>query len=164
MMMSMEYLSVQLNDLPDEILMIIFKKLDNVTLLYSLMNVNKRLNKIIYDSIFTFRLSFLTFVPSYLVAVCCTLTYLIYPLPGPIIDRFCFHILPKIRQKVEWLDLEPVSMERILLAANYPNLSGIALYKIKVERALHLFSGKIFGLDSSTNKDMKGIYQMNSFE
>jgi hypothetical protein len=35
---------VQLNDLPDEILMIILKKLDNDQVLYSLIGVNKRLN------------------------------------------------------------------------------------------------------------------------
>ncbi|CAF3437309.1 unnamed protein product [Rotaria sp. Silwood2] len=55
----MEYSYIQLNDLPDEILMIIFKKLANVEVLYSLSGVNKRLNKIVHDSIFTNDLSFL---------------------------------------------------------------------------------------------------------
>ncbi|CAF3562687.1 unnamed protein product, partial [Rotaria sp. Silwood2] len=31
-------------------------------------------------------------------------------------------------------------MERILLATNYPNLSGIALYNIQLECAIHIFS------------------------
>jgi hypothetical protein len=38
----MEYSRIQLNDLPDEILMIIFKKLANADVLYSLSGVNKR--------------------------------------------------------------------------------------------------------------------------
>ena len=51
--MNTEYLPVQLNDLPDEIILIILKKLDNVAVLYSLINVNKRLNKLVQDSDFT---------------------------------------------------------------------------------------------------------------
>ena len=35
------------------IYLIIFKKLNNVTVLYSLMGVNKRLDKIVHDYIFT---------------------------------------------------------------------------------------------------------------
>jgi len=55
----MEYSCLQLNDLPDEILLIIFKKLNNVALLYSLFDVNKRLNKILHDPIFTSHLNLL---------------------------------------------------------------------------------------------------------
>ncbi len=51
--MNMEYSSIQLNDLSNEILMIILKKLHNTEVLYSLVVVNKRLNTIVYDSIFT---------------------------------------------------------------------------------------------------------------
>ena len=53
----MEYSPIQLNDLPDEILMISFKKLPNTQTLYSLSGVHKRLNKIVHDSIFTNDLS-----------------------------------------------------------------------------------------------------------
>ena len=49
---------VRLNDLPDEILTIIFKKLNNLEVLYSLQGVNQRLNKIIRDQIFASRLNF----------------------------------------------------------------------------------------------------------
>jgi hypothetical protein len=89
--------------------------------------------------------------------------YFAYPLPDPIVDRFCLHILPKIHQNVKWLDLESLSMERVL-STNYPNLSGIALYNIQLERAVHLLSGKIFNFDSFTDKYVIGICQMNSFE
>jgi hypothetical protein len=139
--------SLQLTDLPDEILMIIFKKLDNIELLYSLIDVDLRLNKILNESIFMNRLTLVSFVPSRLVVLRSLSLYRIYPLLDPILDRFCLHILPKIHQKVKWLDLEPLSMERILLAANYPNLFGIALLNIQAERALQLLSGKIFDFD-----------------
>jgi hypothetical protein len=97
----MEYSCVQLNDLPDEILMIIFKKLANSEVLYSLLGVNKRLNKIAHDSVFTNDLSLLTF----------TWDGLVYSLPDPILDRFCLHILPKIHQNIKWLHLDSQSME-----------------------------------------------------
>ncbi|CAF3795494.1 unnamed protein product [Rotaria sp. Silwood1] len=87
--MNMEYLCVQLNDLPDEILMIIFKKLANIEVLYSLANVNKRLNRIAQDSVFTNELAlFLSTCNSF-----------VYALPDPILDGLCSYILPKIHQK-----------------------------------------------------------------
>jgi hypothetical protein len=162
--MNIPYSCVQLNDLPDEILMIIFKKLDNTELIYSLTDLNIRFNKIIYDSIFTTYLTLVRFGPSHSTVLRSLLMYFVYPLPDPILDRFCSHILPKIHEKVKWLDLEPLSMERILRATNYPNLSRIALFNIQVERVVQLFSGKIFDFDSSTDKYIKSICQMNSIE
>jgi hypothetical protein len=51
--------SVELTDLPDEILLMIFTKLNNILVLYSLHGVNDRLTKVIQDPIFTTRLNFL---------------------------------------------------------------------------------------------------------
>ncbi|CAF1368374.1 unnamed protein product [Rotaria sordida] len=149
--MNMKPSSLQLTDLPDEIVTMIFKKLDNITLLYYLSDVNIHLNRIVYDFIFTNRLTLLSFVPIRFIKLTSLSINYIYPLPDPILDRFCLHILPKIHQKVKWLDLEPLSMERILLATNYPNLSGIALYNIQIERAINLFFDE--RLFSSTYKN-----------
>jgi hypothetical protein len=63
------------------------------------------------------------------------------------IDRLCVHILPKIHDKIKWLSLEFLSIERILLAAIYPNLSGLCLYNIDMNTADHLFHGKKFDLN-----------------
>ena len=156
--MKMEYSSFQLNDLPDEILMMIFNKLDNITLLYSLIGFNIRLNKIVCDSIFTNCLTLLNIVPSRWIVQRSPSIYFTYPLLNPILDRFCLHILPKIHQKVKWLNLESFSMERILLSANYPNLSGISLYNIQIERAVHLFSAKMFDLDSFADTQIIGMW------
>jgi hypothetical protein len=139
---------VQLNDLPDEILMIIFKKLAKAEVLYSLLGVDKRLNKIAHDSVFTNDLPLLM----------STSDGLVYSLPDPILDRFCSHILPKIHQKIERLHLESRSMERILLATNYPNLYGINLHNIHAKTALDLFTSKIFYFYSSND-----INEINSW-
>ncbi|CAF1382191.1 unnamed protein product [Rotaria sordida] len=97
----MEYSWVQLSHLPDEILMIIFKKLHNIWLLYSLIGVNKRLNRIAHDSIFTNCLTLLRFLPVPLIVFYALPRYLVYPLPDPIIDPFCLQILPEIHNKIE---------------------------------------------------------------
>ncbi|CAF5080603.1 unnamed protein product, partial [Rotaria sp. Silwood1] len=52
----------------------------------------------------------------------------IYRLPDPILNQFCSHILSKIHHKIKWLILESLSMARILLSTNYPNLNGLGLY------------------------------------
>jgi len=128
---------LQLNDLSDEILLIIFKKLNNVALLYSLFDVNKRLNEILHDRFFTSHLNLLKF--------CSTDSN--YRLPEPILDRFCLEILPKIHRKIGWLNLESSSMERILLSTNYPLLYRLGLYNLEIEKAKQLFTGKILHFD-----------------
>ena len=133
----MKYSSIQLNDLPDEILLIILKKLTNVEVLYSLIGVNKRFNKIVHDSIFTSNLTLIRRLSN----------DSIDPLPYPILDRFCLQILPEIHHKIKWLNIESSSMERILLSTNYPNLYGLGLYNIDIEKTKQLFTGKIFYLN-----------------
>ena len=66
----MKYSFVQLIDLPDEILLIIFKKLNNDEILYSLMNINIRLNQILHDPIFTNQISLLKYTSTKNSLVC----------------------------------------------------------------------------------------------
>ncbi|CAF4062341.1 unnamed protein product [Rotaria sordida] len=146
--MMIEHSSIHLDNLPDEILLIIFNKLNNTTLLYSLLGVNKRLNKILYDSIFTNHLTLLRRKPNHLIMFQSLSSHLIYPLVDQILNRFCLEILPEIHDKIEWLDLESSSMERILLATNYPNLSGLGLYNIQAKRAIDLFSDETRFIDT----------------
>ncbi|CAF1236180.1 unnamed protein product [Rotaria sordida] len=129
----MEYSSIQLNDLPDEIIFIILKKLNKLDVLYSLMDVNKRLNYIVHDPTFTNGLTLF----NNLSCDC------ICPLPDLMLDRFCSQILPKIGHKIKWLDLEPFSMERIL-STNYPNLFGLELHVkvMYIQDCLYLLDGR----------------------
>ncbi|CAF2143390.1 unnamed protein product [Rotaria magnacalcarata] len=131
MNINMKYSCVELNDLPDEILLIIFKKLDNLEVLYSFQGVNERLNKIMHDPIFTSRLSFprLSFSK-----------YIKKFSSDIILNRFRSQILPTIRTKIKWLDLESESMRNILDAADYPNLYALGLYNVEEETAKCLFT------------------------
>ncbi|CAF1329991.1 unnamed protein product [Rotaria sordida] len=122
---------VQLNDLPDELLMFIFKQMNNVEVLYSLFGVNERLNSILQDPIFTNRLNFLKWSSK---------KFLNIFSPDIIFDRFCLQILPAIHEKIQWLDIESSSMKQILCAANYSNLYGLGLFNIEEETIKNLFT------------------------
>ncbi|CAF3076345.1 unnamed protein product [Rotaria sp. Silwood2] len=149
----MEHSSIQLDDLPDEIILIILKKLHNCDVLYSLIGVNKRLDTIANDLIFTSNLTLisrikkrfetigndpfftrnLTLIKSF-DGLSCQFT-------DVILDRFCLEILPKINDKIERLNVESLSMERILRLTNYSNLRTLGLYDVQPETVNYLFSG-----------------------
>jgi hypothetical protein len=91
-----------------------------------------RLDKIASDSIFTEHLTFIKRSSNGVIKL----------LNDSIFHRFYSEILPKIHHKIKWLDLEPLFMERILLAIDYPNLHKLSLFNIERELAVRLFGGK----------------------
>ncbi|CAF4932500.1 unnamed protein product [Rotaria sp. Silwood1] len=93
------------------------------------LRVNIRLDKIASDPIFTDHLALLKR----------SLNDIIKLLDDPIFDRLYSEILPTIHHKIKWLDLEPLSMERVLLAVDYPNLHELSLFNIERELAVRLF-------------------------
>jgi hypothetical protein len=125
---------IGLNDLPDQILLYIFQKLNNVDVLYSLQNVNQRLNQILYDSIFRNRLAFVKWLPY---------KYIDLFSSHVVLNRFCTQIFPSIHQNIKWLELESSSMKHVLCAAHYPNRNSLALYNLNEESARSLCTGKI---------------------
>ena len=128
----MKRLCVQLTDLSDEILLLILKNLTNIEVLYSLRDVNNRLDNITSDPIFTEHLTLTTHSSNEVNNT----------LDDSMLNRFCTQILPKIHMKAKWLILEPLSMERFLFAVDYPNLHALTLINIECETDLCLFDGK----------------------
>jgi hypothetical protein len=120
----MESPYAQLEDLPDEILSMIFKKLDNCYVLYSFMGLNQRFDKILNGSIC---IKNLTLIKSIDISL--------YQSTDTILDRFCLEILSKIHDKIEQINIEPSFLDRILLT-NYPNLRTITLYNIPLPRTI----------------------------
>ncbi|CAF1120823.1 unnamed protein product [Rotaria sp. Silwood1] len=110
----------ELNDLIDEILLLIFEKLDNLDILYSLHGVNKRLNNIIRDPLFTNSLNFVKWSSKKFSS-------------NVIFNRYCLQILPDISMKIKWFYIESSSAKHILRAADYPNLYELGLYNMKVK-------------------------------
>lgn len=120
-------------NLPDEILLFILKKLDNVEVLSSLFDVNMQLDEFLRDSVFTNHLTLLKM--NYFNGVVSLLT-------DEILDRFCLKILPKIREKIRSMTVETLSMGRIFLSGyNYPNLHQLNIYLMNKEIDIELFTG-----------------------
>jgi hypothetical protein len=127
----MNYLDIGILDLPDEILVIILSKLKHVDVLYSLVGVHERFDRIICDTLFTRSIDLSTISSNYKNA----------SLINKMLNRFCVDILPKIHHNIECLTLEPCSMEYILQASNYPNLHKLNLVKLDIEQVLNYFNG-----------------------
>jgi hypothetical protein len=113
--------NINLLDLPDEILLLILKKLNNIDVLYSFIEVNNsHLNSLAQEKIFSDTLNFVS-------------TDNVSAIDQQKLDRFCKDILTKIHSNVKCFILEPLSMERILLAAEYPNLTELKLFNFTQE-------------------------------
>ena len=52
------------------------------------------------------------------------------------------NILPKIHYHVKSLILNSLSMERILLAADYPNLNELKIFNFNTQTVSNYFTGK----------------------
>ncbi|CAF5011476.1 unnamed protein product, partial [Rotaria sp. Silwood1] len=104
-------------------------KLNSVDAFCSLTGINERIDKILYEYRVT---QSLTIFQQESNDVIC-------PPYENLIDKFCFRILPKIGRNIKWLHLEFLSVDRILVAAFYPNLYGLGLYNINMNTAASLF-------------------------
>ena len=123
--------SVHLFDLPDEMLLYIVKRLDNVDILYSLFGIDDgRLDRIIREKTFSHHLNFKSILHH-------------NPTIESILDRFCEHILPQIHVNIRSFTVEPSYMELILLASHYPNLSELKILDFRRDSgALSYFTGE----------------------
>ena len=120
-------------NLPDEILVFILKKLDNVEVLYSLFDINTELDEFLKDSVFTTHLTL--FKINRLIGVDSSLA-------DEILNRFCLKILPKLHEKIRSMDVETLSMERIFLSGHdYPNLRQLNIYLMNKDIDIDLFTG-----------------------
>ena len=105
--------STQLMNLPDELLLIILKNLDNIDVLSSFIGLNARVEQLIHEPCFTAAIDFVKPKKN----LCRSMDILI--------DQFCFHILPKIHHLIRSLKVPSTSTKRILRVADYPNLSRL---------------------------------------
>jgi len=108
---------VDLLDLPDDILLIIFNKLDSFDVLYSLLNSTQRLDRIARSMYYTRSINFSIELSNVQFAA----------INSDKLNRFCAELLPEIHCQIQSLTLESSTIERILLATRFPNLDTIIL-------------------------------------
>jgi hypothetical protein len=122
----MDQSNIHLLNLPNEILLIILKKLENIDVLYSLFGINiEPLNILVQEHVFTNTLNFVR----------------TSSITDNKLNRFCTYILPRTHHCIKKLILETTFMKRILLAGDYPNLTSLELFKFDQEQISH-FKGQ----------------------
>ena len=115
-------------DLPKEILFLILRKLENVDVLYYLMDINNhRLDCIVQDAIFTNILNFMpTLQPaSWFLSISST-----------VLDRFDAPILPRIHEYVKSLTIDSSIFWLMVTILTSLNTN----YLISIEKLLHAIS------------------------
>jgi hypothetical protein len=132
---------VNIIDLPEEILLHVLKKLNNFDVLYSLVGVNEKLDRLACDISFTRLVDLMTIESNRVTDSRC----------NAILDRFCIEILPRIHDKVESLTLQACFLSRVLHATNYLHLRKLVIINLELSMAGHIFSGMLFHLSISKN-------------
>ncbi|CAM4833083.1 unnamed protein product [Rotaria magnacalcarata] len=128
---------INLLDLPNQILFNILKKLNNMDVLYSLLDINnQQLHIIAQDKIFTNILNFVSILS----------TNDNSSISNRKLDRFCFEILPQIHHNVKCLILESVSIERVLHAVECPNLTQLKIFNFNKEIISRYFKDDLLNL------------------
>ena len=113
-------------DFPNEILLIIFNKLNMADVLYSLVDITQRFNQLIFDPFYIRNLNMTSMTMK-------SFYGRTYSIDNQVLDRICKKILPRIHHQVNELTVEQHSMERILLNINYSKLSSISLVNFQEE-------------------------------
>jgi hypothetical protein len=122
-------------DLSDEILLIIFHKLNMVDVLYSLEDVNRRFKRLALDSLYIRDLNMtdIMFINS--------LSDHTSSVNTQVVSRICKKILPRIDHQIQKLTIEEFSMKQILCVSNYPQLYSLSLINFREETLCQYLSG-----------------------
>jgi hypothetical protein len=124
-------------DLPDEILLIIFNKMNIVDVLYSLVDVNQRFDRLVLDplTIRNIDMTMKTFESVYDQT---------FSIDDQILSRICDKILCRIYDQINALTIEQYSMKCILHATNYPQLYSLSLINFEGKILDQYLTGIVF--------------------
>ncbi len=126
-------------DLPNEILLINFKKLNMVDVLCSLVDINQRFDQLVLNPpyIRDLDMTIMTFKSAIDIT---------FSIDNQVLSRIYEKILPRIYHQVNKLTVEPNSMERILRPMNYPQLYSLTLVNFQEEALYQYLKGILFNL------------------
>ncbi|CAF2713309.1 unnamed protein product [Rotaria sp. Silwood2] len=160
----MNHSTVNILTLCDEMLLVIFNKLNNIDVLYSLIGVNRKLDRLARDITFTQSLDLVTISSNKNND----------SRNKSILDRFCFDILPRIQHNIESLTLDPLLMDRVLRIENYSKLHKINLVIFQLEVAsrilndessiIHIFKDQISHLTVTIKHDSRAVHRKKFFK
>jgi len=125
-------------DLPDEILLIIFKKLNIIDVLYSLVDVNQRFDRLALNPLYIHDLDMTTIMTNN------SIYNQTFSIDTQVLSRICQKVLPRIDHQIHKLTVEECSMKPILLAANYPQLYSLSLINFHEEILYQYLTGIVF--------------------
>ncbi|CAM4778579.1 unnamed protein product [Rotaria magnacalcarata] len=139
--------------LSDEMLLAILNKLNNIDVLFSLIGVNKKLDRLAQDINFTRSID--------LVRIISNEKNSSSSRTNSILDRFCFDILPRIQHNIECLTLDSLSIDRVLRIGNYPKLNKLNL-ELEMTSPIfnnepsfiHIFKHQILHLNVTINENI----------
>ncbi|CAF2142563.1 unnamed protein product [Rotaria magnacalcarata] len=150
--------TVNILSLFDEILLVIYNKLDNMDVLYSLIGVNRKLDRLARDITFTQSVDLFTILSNESND----------SRNKSILDRFCFDILPQIQHNIESLTLDSLLIDRVFRIGNYSKLHKLTFLNLQFEMAsrlfndkssfIHIFQNQISHFTVMMHDDSKGEY------
>jgi len=120
-------------DLPDEILFIIFNKLNMVDVLYLLVGIHERFNRLIFDPLYIHNLDMTIMTTK-------SVFEYTFSMDNQVLDRICEKILPEIHHQVNKLIFEQRSMQRIL-SLDYPQVYSLSLIDFQEELLFQYLTG-----------------------
>ena len=118
-------------DLPDEILCTILNKINMIDVFDSLVHINERFHRLIFDTLF---ICHVDLVPKSSIENSSSVD-------DQSLDRICRNILPQINCHVFKLTVDPLSLERVLVTADYPHLNTLSLINFPAKVLLSQLTG-----------------------
>ncbi|CAF2800955.1 unnamed protein product [Rotaria sp. Silwood2] len=146
--------TVNILDLSDEMLLTILNKLSNTDVLYSFIEVNRKLDRLARDITFTQSVDLVTILSNEHDD----------SRNKSVLDRFCSDIIPQIQHNIECFTLDPLSIDGVLCTENYSKLHKLTLVNLQLEVAadessfVRIFKHKISHLTVTINDNSTAQY------
>ncbi|CAM4924218.1 unnamed protein product [Rotaria socialis] len=151
--------TVNILSLSDEILLVIYNKLNNMDVLYSLIGANRKLDRLARDVTFAQSVDLLTIL----------LNESNDSRNKSILDRFCYDILPQIQHNIESLTLDSLLIDHVFRIGNYSKLYKLNFFNLQFEMAsrifndkssfIHIFQNQISHFTVTIHDDSKGAHR-----
>ena len=127
-------LDVSIFDLPDEILSIIVRKLNMIDIFSSLVNVNRRFERLLLDPLYVHNVDMTDLINIKSLNRETSINTQLLPSIGE-------NVLPRIHEYIHLLTIEKCSMKEVLRAATYPQLYSLSLLNFDDKTLLQSLTG-----------------------